>query len=216
MCSGRVRSRSSTGTISENNWICVLPWAKNKFYKKNLGKQSCSGNLSQWIIEAQRQWRQWNWDWQVRPPTSRLADLEIKYCNVGDEGVIARNTDFRYMSIFSHVFCLPAPIHTLHISDLYFWLNSTAFWCENNFCSLKLKELPNIFPMTPCSVKKLIWIYYTSCRIYFQKIYLDLKCLKWFSVVLKSLIGVDIANKARCIPRTSISRGTLSTSFQRE
>ena len=29
---------------------------------------------------------------------------------VGDEGVIARNTDFSYMSIFSQVFGVPAPV----------------------------------------------------------------------------------------------------------
>ena len=101
--------------------------------------------------------RQWNWDWQVRPPTSRLADLEIKYCSIlSDQG-------------------------------------------DEN-----LREKNNL---------KLIILH---AEFISKKYILILNYLKWFSFVLKSLIGVDIANKARCIPRTSTSRGTLSTSFQRE
>ena len=56
----------------------------------------------------------------------------LLHCTVGDEGVIVRNTDFIYMSIFYKVFDLPAPVPLLskHCtpSGLDFWSNSTPLW----------------------------------------------------------------------------------------
>ena len=41
-----------TDTISEHNWICVLPCLEPRTsFTKNLGKQSCSGNLSHHVMD---------------------------------------------------------------------------------------------------------------------------------------------------------------------
>ena len=64
----------------------------------------------------------------------------LLHCTVGDEGVIARNTDFSYMSIFYRVFDLPAPVPLLstHCTQcaLQIWIFGRIlphFGCKNHF-----------------------------------------------------------------------------------
>ena len=68
----------------------------------------------------------------------------------------------RRSQLYEHLFCMfwasnyrPTTGHNLVRSDLDFLLNSTPFWCKNQFCSLKTKEVikyfltKNIFPTEP-------------------------------------------------------------------
>ena len=59
-----------------------------------------------------------------------------------DAGVIA---DLSSESISARVQSIPAQILLPVRSDLDLWLNSTPFWCKNNFCSLKTEGVTNIF-----------------------------------------------------------------------